>query len=1547
MIVPLKMEEVLNLKRQLSIDFSLCIFCQNSKTRGDVFDASVQGFETLRQANRLRRNMHDSKNIDIIDRLDNLFASDQTEQVLWHKSCYSTFTDKNKLERLRNKQNVVPQRDMTDVSTSSNPTGITLRKDVKPVDWKLCIFCQSVETKTHLRSVMTKKMSEEIINSAYLDHNIGIRLAGVIDLIAAEAKYHLMCFSSFTRTTTKVRQQTNTCDLAMIWLCKELCVSAERGHILNLEVVWERYVNLAGEADVTIPDSFYSRRSTFKAKVQSLVGNSFTFFQPLDKEPAERKMLLIPTKYEQAAFFRTIQEAKDFDETFELPQYQQHDNIFLSLVHVALKIRKDMTDTGGHKGFCVSDEDARACIPDSLYMFLKLLYSGQAAIDECNVEEEDEEELLRTKILSVAQDLVYGVSGGKKWTPKHIGLSCTLHQATRSKDLVKLFHNAGHCLSYKETLQVDTALAESTLNSLDEETGTVIPLNISSGPFLHFTADNIDILDETLDGKNTFHATQMAVWQRGTPQDVTLKELKPASRHTMTVPDALLRCHHSKLKPGKCEPTYSNPRPALHSLLNNNSECVRQCKAADMAFTLLRQSNDLKVSWTAFNQQHSNENPEQTSVGYLPIILSPAHEMDTLNTVVRRSMVIAKHFNQEHVVITVDQALFCKLMELKWSVPEYLDKLFPRLGGLHIAMNFMKVIGDHMDGSGLEEIWVESGILGPGTVKQVMCGKAYNKGLRCHKLSLQALWHILVPSLLTFCEEHDPKCHKDIEVLMNDKADNTVNLVSLLAEERFQIILTSFIKSMSDVNSKFWWNYMEMVGMLLLFIRAQREGNWDLHLYSFKMMLPYFFRYDHVNYARWGVVYVDEMQRLPQALLDEFKRGNFVIKCSDQKFNQVDPDQGQEWINGTGKRCGGIVGITRTTSALTRWTLTYNLRSRIATDTREMYRLSQSRQRLHKECGKSRMIRDNKDEFALLAVFTGFHVFRTETHQDRIMNIATKDVATTTIKDSLLQAYDLGKKQTEQFIEERFCHQLPSGETKVSIHAPLHRNNATTFATLYTVKKVSKDKLTKTLLKADRNVLQRLIIAYEAGRAVDLPTILKHELMPVPLSIAEMNGSLRSGNKAQLADILTDGICCPEEIDDIDPVSSCLIIDGQAMIVALGKPPGAETFGDLADVFVRDVLKSGYKFHRIEVIFDRYREESIKSATRERRCKTARPIRRLVEDRTVKLPSNWSNFMALSENKADLAQLLSEELISNAPGYKEVIVAGGFEDGQEVKCSKATVDISCVTQLRCNHEEADTRLVLHALYSTNETVVVSSRDTDVLVLLVAHYPLAKCKKLWMVSGTSGRHRYIPIDAVYNKLPPTSAPCLLTFHALTGCDTTSYFANHTKKSAWKIFNDNHQLLCDVGIGELTRETVISVEKFVCRVYNIRETDAVDSARYLMFSKTKKTEHIPPTSDALYFHLLRVHYQCMVWKNAHIPTPILPEPTTMGWKREGRGLKPILMSKSPIPDSCLQMISCSCKKKCMTLNCKCVRSHMPCTSMCSCAHNADTMNICMNT
>ena len=87
---------------------------------------------------------------------------------------------------------------------------------------------------------------------------------------------------------------------------------------------------------------------------------------------------------------------------------------------------------------------------------------------------------------------------------------------------------------------------------------------------------------------------------------------------------------------------------------------------------------------------------------------------------------------------------------------------------------------------------------------------------------------------------------------------------------------------------------------------------------------------------------------------------------------------------------------------------------------------------------------------------------------------------------------------------------------------------AVTFASLYTVVQDVTGK--QSTIKMDRNILQRLITAYRAGREVNLDNILQHELMSVPLFLTTINGTLHSPNKSLLANILTKDLLTPPTI---------------------------------------------------------------------------------------------------------------------------------------------------------------------------------------------------------------------------------------------------------------------------------------------------------------------------------------------------------------------------------------------------------------------------------
>lgn len=89
---------------------------------------------------------------------------------------------------------------------------------------------------------------------------------------------------------------------------------------------------------------------------------------------------------------------------------------------------------------------------------------------------------MKNKVLSICQDIIFVASRGKKMTPKHLGLGLALHQATRSKDLVNLFHAATHTAEYDTILRIDTAIANDVIQRFQENGNIMIPRNFLNVP---------------------------------------------------------------------------------------------------------------------------------------------------------------------------------------------------------------------------------------------------------------------------------------------------------------------------------------------------------------------------------------------------------------------------------------------------------------------------------------------------------------------------------------------------------------------------------------------------------------------------------------------------------------------------------------------------------------------------------------------------------------------------------------------------------------------------------------------------------------------------------------------------------------------------------------------------------------------------------------------------------------------------------------------------------------------------------------------------------
>ena len=81
--------------------------------------------------------------------------------------------------------------------------------------------------------------------------------------------------------------------------------------------------------------------------------------------------------------------------------------------------------------------------------------------------------------------------------------------------------------------------------------------------------------------------------------------------------------------------------------------------------------------------------------------------------------------------------------------------------------------------------------------------------------------------------------------------------------------------------SAFWMSYVDMVeGVVLGLLRTSREGNWNLHLYSLRMMITWCFAYDKVNYARYITVYFAQITNLAEnnPVHRAFASGSFSVQ---------------------------------------------------------------------------------------------------------------------------------------------------------------------------------------------------------------------------------------------------------------------------------------------------------------------------------------------------------------------------------------------------------------------------------------------------------------------------------------------------------------------------------------------------------------------------------------------------------------------------------------------------------------------------------------------
>lgn len=164
------------------------------------------------------------------------------------------------------------------------------------------------------------------------------------------------------------------------------------------------------------------------------------------------------------------------------------------------------------------------------------------------------------------------------------------------------------------------------------------------------------------------------------------------------------------------------------------------------------------------------------------------------------------------------------------------------------------------------------------------------------------------------------------------------------------------------------------------------------------------------------------------------------------------------------------------------------------------------------------------------------------------------------------------------------------------------------------------------------------------------------------------------------------------------------------------------------------------------------------------------------------------------QNKINLVKFLVQdwpERITGKLDYHQAVYLS-MPNGEATKIT--SVGSEFIERLECDHEEADSRFVLHCghfsqTYPAQEKVIIIfSPDIDIAVLCCYHFEALSVDELWL-HMPGKQKRFLPIHTSVNRLGARLCGLLPALHCLSGCDFTSSLADIGKKRALRILNDN--------------------------------------------------------------------------------------------------------------------------------------------------------------
>ncbi|XP_065894959.1 uncharacterized protein [Dysidea avara] len=249
----------------------------------------------------------------------------------------------------------------------------------------------------------------------------------------------------------------------------------------------------------------------------------------------------------------------------------------------------------------------------------------------------------------------------------------------------------------------------------------------------------------------------------------------------------------------------------------------------------------------------------------LPLFLDSAHSVAMIKHSMEMVKTTVQYLNPGQTpILSADQLLYAlaKQIQRVWPNDFGEDHFVLMLGGLHIEMAILKVLGDWLDGSGWTSALVQAGIADTGTADSFIKVCHVARTRHAHQVTAASLYALLKEAYDEYTSE----------------SGSQMTLEQWCLAQAQQSLMFNY-----------WLNSLSLEILLLLYIRSIREGNFQLYIESLSKITPWMFALDHVHYSRWLPIHIRDMMSLTNKhpeVLEEFHAGKLSSTKPFPSFQQ-------------------------------------------------------------------------------------------------------------------------------------------------------------------------------------------------------------------------------------------------------------------------------------------------------------------------------------------------------------------------------------------------------------------------------------------------------------------------------------------------------------------------------------------------------------------------------------------------------------------------------------------------------------------------------------